>query len=1344
MKILLRYCCSWLCSLCIVGQLAGQEIAKISVGTEDGLSQGFIPSIVQDRDDFIWLGTKNGLNRYDGRSFKVFHAEPGEKEALNHEYITHLASKGDYLVISTFGGGVQLLHRPSERFFTIFDQELLIPRMEVDANGNIWVFSNTLGSVMKLYRLRPKEDFWEASLAEGISQEDFSVELLDPTCPRGAKIDSGTETYYSANNGVLTIKSFHSGEERKIQHPEVKQNFGLYLSKTYGMLYLNGGEILRLNGTEWETFSQLTTEKQLFHLILGEDDVGNLLISNELTSTIGVSLNKVNNSVVVNWIVDNEHPTWTGLVKNDLIVVGTAGYGFTVINPKGQQFQNYCLGSSVYAPPLIESTGIRCLAFPLPQKEDKYLAKKPSLEKGVNFFKNVTTANKIKTRYSINSVGDYWMFWYNAERRKFYLSLTASDLREKKRVGLPLPLTDKLYGQVTIGGDDCPWVAVNGQLLQYDIVAEKLIAYSYRNIMTNDHEVRALVPRSGGGWWLGTSLGLIEAIPKGEGFDFKWWKRGDLVPGLSGVHDISCLYQAPDALETLWIATKGEGLFKWHTTTGEIDNWSQKNGFPDNTVYGILPDDYDRLWLSTNKGLIRFHPTTQAIRRYTSQDGLQGDEFNTWAYLRSPDGRLMFGGVNGLTTFTPKPPTDNQQFRKVWMTGLEVNGEVIQAGDTTRILEQSFEFTEAIELSHQQNSLGFDFTTLEFNRPFDTRFRYYLEGAEAEWAHEGKDNQAKYLNLSPGKYSFHVMASNSDGDWNPTPTSLRIRIYPPWYLSPLAYLLYGLALAGMLLGGGWLRLRQLRLRQQVLFEQREAKRAREVADFKTKVYTNLTHEFRTPLTLILGASEELSKEKTVSSSPWVSSVHRNGKRLLHLVDQLLDSMRVEYAGPAVSWEHGNVVPFARKIVEGLLPLAEARGQQLTVSTEMEEFLMDFDPEKLRLILTNLLSNAIKYTPEGGEVLLRLAAASNAGQAFVLLQIQDTGIGISQGDLDRIFDRFYRAKGEEKVRGTGIGLGLCRETVQLLGGTISVESELGVGSTFTVRLPVKREVVTTEVSKAALPLPNATSSTFIATTGSSERRPRLLIVEDNKEIAAYLSHCVKDDFEIQNAYDGEEGLKHALTYLPDIILSDVMMPRKDGLSLCSELKNNLLTSHIPIVLLTALADVESRLSGLRRGADAYLGKPFHQEELLVVLHELLAGRERLRKHYQGVSLGKEGLTKPAEAVAADLSPEEDFLHSLRKELLENLDNSGLNAESIGRKLGISRAALYAKLSSLTGMSFGYYLSTLRLQQAESLLTGKERTIAEIAYTVGFNDPKYFSRVFKKHYGISPREFRGDRV
>jgi len=768
----------------------------------------------------------------------------------------------------------------------------------------------------------------------------------------------------------------------------------------------------------------------------------------------------------------------------------------------------------------------------------------------------------------------------------------------------------------------------------------------------------------------------------------------------------------------------------------------------------IIEDNTGTVWVTQEDGVVQLDAGKNIGRLYDSRHFLLGNVFAVrppFPPAKDSDGVLYFGGAQGVTVLNPHHFSRQHTALPILkITGLKVNGAVF-------VPDSSISRLQTLDLSWKQANLGFEFSVLNAVVPALCRFSYSLDDNHP--VDLGTQNTLNLSNLAPGTHLLHVTATNSDGVRDKQGVTLRIVVHPPWWRSIWAYLAYALLLAYSIF-----RLYRFQLRQKLA--QQEALQLREMDAFKSRFFTNITHEFRTPLTVILGMTERLAADGArVSENIAKSSldmIKRNGENLLRLINQILDLSKLENNALKINYVQGDVVAYLRYITESLQSLANAQNLTLHVDSEQESITMDYDPERLQQIVHNLLSNAIKFTPAGGRVVLRVASAGLKTLPTLVITVSDTGVGIAAHELPNLFDRFFQAGNHEQVKagGSGIGLSLTRELVRAMGGTISVESIVGKGTAVTVRLPITNNGPTPDLPtkvrdrlsptgrggveahfpmKLADPTEYATSPLPMG-EGSGEG-PDLLIIEDNADVMAYLVACLQGEYKIVCAYNGREGIEKAVETVPDLILSDVMMPEKDGLEVCDALKNDERTSHIPIVLLTAKADVESRIAGLRRGADAYLSKPFHKEELRLTLANLMEQRRKWQERFSTLGLVS-GTSAPLapELPKADVELEDAFLKKIREHLEQHLADADFDGPRLARAMLLSEVQLYRKIKALTGKSTAIYIRSIRLHKGLELLRSTSLTVSEIAYDVGFDDPNYFSRTFSQEFGVAPSEVR----
>lgn len=849
------------------------------------------------------------------------------------------------------------------------------------------------------------------------------------------------------------------------------------------------------------------------------------------------------------------------------------------------------------------------------------------------------------------------------------------------------------------------------------------------------------------GIWIATSHGL-----------FLMDEAGNIIQTLdkkNGLPTAQVNYSYQDKVGIFWLATKDKGLLRWDRKTDKKTFIGRKQGFLNENIYAVFEDDYGFLWLPSDYGLIRFNKETFEVNTYLPEQGLLHEEFNSYSYHQDEAGNLYFGGLGGVISFHPKDITGNTNTE----VPLHFKSFKVLKNNETEIRDISEEVRTQQALTIQPNDKLFEvyFTLLDFKKK-DKFYSYKIEGYDQNWNYS-TDNFIRINTLPYGSYQLKLKGQIDGITWTAKPLVMAIEVLRPFYLKTW-FILLAIASIGL---GFWLytRYRTQKLEQDkrkleqtvkertvrieaaktVIESQAEALKELDIA--KTHFFSNMTHEFRTPLTLIIGPIQQIAAE--VSSSSLRKRLHnvgKNAQELLNLINQLLDLSKLESGQMKVEILHGDIIDYTRNLVNQLQPLADRKKQSLSFSTNKTIWKTNFDEKKWQKIIFNLLSNAIKFTPDGGTIQFSLMQQTIAEKDTIYFSIQDNGIGVTAEGIENIFNRFYQVD-SSTVRlqeGTGIGLSLVKELVELQGGTIGVNSEMGKGTTFEVQLPVLKEMnmpiaVLSPIIEEALVLPDTTVVEDETKIKSSDtEKLDLLIIEDNAEIREYIGFCLDaSKYNIIEAADGEEGIEKALALIPDLIISDVMMPKKDGFEVLETIRKEVSTSHIPLILLTAKTALDSRLKGFESGADAYLTKPFSPKELALRIHKLIEVRQALQQRYQG---GHLSVNESNEIFAR----EDQFIIELKTYVETHMDEAVLQGDVIAQHFSLSRSSLYRKLKALTNQSVTEFIRTQRLAKAAELLRASELTVSEITYATGFSSPSHFARAFKKQYGKAPSELR----
>ena len=831
-------------------------------------------------------------------------------------------------------------------------------------------------------------------------------------------------------------------------------------------------------------------------------------------------------------------------------------------------------------------------------------------------------------------------------------------------------------------------------------------------------------------------------------------------------------FQMAESGNDIWITALPNGLRKLNKITGQITEYSTvKGNSPTDFILAIASDKTGNLWMTYENAILRFDPKLESFFTYSGEHGVQIENFCMGSYFINPAGEHFIAGETGFHVFLPEDllRQQNTATPKIDITGFFLANKLILPGKNA-VLQQPVWETEKILLSSNQNTFSFSLACFDFENPKGNQIEFQLEPYDPTWRTDLHGAQAAYYNVPPGEYVFRVRGASSKGVWTKEAASIRVVIRPPWQATWWAYLLYA-ALAMSIVYGIY---RFLLHRRMVAAE---AQRLKELDAVKNKLYTNITHEFRTPLTVISGMADQLRENPGERLDEGLNMIKRNSNRLLQLVNQMLDLAKLESGKMALHLSQGDIVNYLKYLVESFHSFAAGKGVQIHFLSDLEAFTMDYDPEKLQQIVTNLLSNAVKFTPANGHVYVDLrftvddlqlkklpltgpagrhSAPANRqatdGSQHIVIRVRDTGIGIPEDQLPNIFDRFYQVDDSptRQSEGSGIGLALTKELVKLMHGEIAAKSQYGKGAEFQITLPVRREAPETLAPAATgsalagmeltAPDRHAAKASRPAPNRGNAAAPLILVAEDNPDVVAYLASCLEGHYRLLVAKDGREAIDIALETVPDLAITDVMMPYKDGFEVCRTLRHDERTSHIPIVMLTAKADLESMLDGLEYGADAYLAKPFHKDELLLRIRKLLELRQQLRQHYLAVAGLDNRSDSPPENAAAAPVVEDRFVQKVRQAVEAHLDDNRFDVEQLCREIAMSHSQLHRKLSALTGLAATRFIRQVRLNKAKELLLNPALSITAIAFDTGFNDPSYFGRVFRLEFGVSPQEWR----
>ncbi|MBR9920713.1 MAG: response regulator [Bacteroidetes bacterium] len=1291
------------------------------------LSNDFVSDIVQDNEGYLWICTQEGVSKFDPEieRFQRYEQDPNTPGSLSYNKCREIYkdSNGDIWIGTGWAwennnkGGLNKYNRETDDF-TVYkhdpkDPESLIQNevsaLLEDSKGNFWVGSKGDG----LHQLNRESGTFTRFQNKGTSEPNLSS-------PRVLKQDKWHTNFKSAE---WHIKFIFEDNKQKIWIGAWGGGLKVYDPST--------GKI-----TQFFVDSHVSTIPDNFVWDMFQSRDGTLWC---WTAAEGGRLFQIKQKEIVFNHINTflESQVQSIYLQDSILWMGTNNNGLRLVNLHTGQTEIY-----FDDPKKTEITGVD-------PTDDRYY---PNREK---LFENITNiieddGGNIWLGKRWNSVNPGLIRFNPAQGTYTFFKHDPKD---------PQSLPSNLIADIIIDRQGQIWVA------------------------TGDGSLSRFMPESNAFKSIRLPLDFPKDLNDGLYYQLKELRSGKialaggsvdpaLVPFFSFLFDpmanqfsrlellvedenytghqwITGIDEDPDG--NLWIGRRYD-LKKLDMKTGRVEVLYPSQ-FGAILFHSFVFDKNGQIWISGDKMLV-YNPENRSSFMFSSDSGIKTMPFFLGAIFRAEDGRIFIGGKGGLQYFDPDRILTRETFRSPNVRITEFNLLAkSQEKDYIQYLSKEFWEKPEIDLKYDENVFSFRFSALNFMDPENNQHEFQLVGYDDNWRKAGRDPVATYVKVPPGTYEFHVRAANLRGAWN-SPQSIKVIIHPPWWATWWAYSLYAIALIGFVL-----MVYRFQLRRRL--DQAEAERLREMDSVKTRLYTNITHEFRTPLTVILGMAREALSKPGKSNEKGMKMIIRNANGLLDLVNQMLDLSKLENGKLTLHNIQNDVVGFLSYLSESFQSFAEAKGIQIHFLSDAENLVMDYDPDKLQQVVANLLSNAIKFTPAGGHVYFSLSQytasangdSSQQDKSALRIKVRDTGPGIPEEELPHIFDRFYQVDDSETREGggSGIGLSLTRELVTLMDGEIRVKSRDGKGTEMLVYLPIRRKAMPVKQVSNSLPKterkanPPSSQKSVVTETKSAgaEAAPTVLIVEDNPDVVEYLSTCLADDYKIRIATDGQEGIEIALDTIPDLIVSDIMMPHKDGYEVCKILKQDERSSHIPIIMLTAKADVESKLTGLEYGADAYLAKPFHKKELLIRIRKLLELRKKLQKHY----LSAAGLSEKSRVVRdiPDTQEVEDvFIQKVRDLVIDHMDDFEFSVEQMCREIGMSNSQLHRKLSALTGLSATRFIRYVRLNRAKEYLTETEHSITAIAYDCGFNDPSYFGRVFKKEFGVTPMEWREVRV
>jgi ligand-binding sensor domain-containing protein/signal transduction histidine kinase/DNA-binding response OmpR family regulator len=1338
----------------------------------DGLSQSSVIAIVQDKKGLMWFGTRDGLNRYDGREFTVFRNDKSDSSTISSNNLTSIIvdSNGD-LWIGTFNG-LNKYDYKKERFIQFFnntEDSLTLSDNSVwtvfeSKKGDIWVgTANGLNrwnkknqKFTRYYHDEQNKNSLSSNYVQGIFEDSdgniwvatarglnrltqgkngsvqFKRYLHEPGNPTSIS-DSFTQTVAEDSDGNLWIGTKFGGLNRYVRTTDTFERY------EHDPAYINSisNDDVRClafdnHGNFWVgTYSGLNlfdTERKYFHRLVNDKDNDNTLTKNSIKSLF----------------MDRKGSLW----------IGTYYGGVNFLDRQNGNFKNYRYNSGsseltydVISSIIDDSNG------------NIYFGTEGG---GVNILKNNSSefeyilkdntsisisSNNIKSLY-LDEKENLWLGTYNGgltilDRKSGMMSYYKNDPKDQNS------LSDNDVYSIAQQNDSLFWLGTHGGGLSlFNSRSQKFTHFREgpETDLSSDF-VRILYQDTKGNLWVGTQYGLnflsAENIKNNE-IKFRHYFYDQ--KKLTG-EDILTIYE--DSQARIWAGTNDSGLNLLDTTANRFENYdlAKISGTIGNVVHGILEDDHQNLWISTNQGILKLNPNDSTHKIFDETDGLVASEFNNNSCLKAHDGQMFFGSLQGVTRFHPDSIVTNRHVPPVVLTDLKLFGKSVKVGGSDGVLKKTISHTSHIELNYNQAIFTIAFAIPNYINPGKNHYAYRLSGLEEQW-NITNSSSATYTIQQPGTYLFEVKGANNDGEWGAEPAILKVVVNPAPWKTWWAFLLYGMIISVALFLLLNIILSRSKFKHELELEHVNSERQKAINQMKLQFFTNISHEIRNPLVLILGPLEQIIANYKGSNSLYkqLLVIEKNAGRLLKLIDQLMDFRKFENKHYKLKAAEGNIVNFVKEIFLSFKPYARLHQFNYEFSSDSNAIKLWYDCDKMERVVVNLISNAFKYSTDSRNIKISVRQV----KGYVEIAVADSGIGIDPAHLDKIFERFYEVGYNENhvhvkySRGTGIGLALAKGIVDMHLGQIRVESKKNEGSTFTVRMPLgkdhlKEEQIIKDFKNsedikgyevnAYLPYAPDEKFHFVDLTKDA---PTVLIVEDNDEVRKYMVQIFRDSYNLREASSGKEGLNKALQFVPDIIISDAMMPDMDGIEFCSQIKNNIKTSHIPFILLTARTSLVFKFEGLEMGADDYISKPFNVKELRMKIKNLICTQKRLKEKFKSDSI-----VTPNEVTISSI--DEKLLEKTLQIVDENMSNEMFDIPTFCEEVGMSRTMLFTKIKAWTNLTPNEFIQTMRLKRAAQLLEQNKLTIAQVGFKVGFRNPKYFSKCFQQHFGETPTQY-----
>ncbi len=1367
-----------------------QTIKFNSLTIKDGLSSNKVNTLIQDHFGFIWFGTDDGLNRYDGYNLKIYKHNPSDSNSISDNNIwALLEDRHGKLWIGTKAGTINLYDPETDKFthFKIKStrtNQNSITAIYEDKKGNIWIGTRRDGVYKYLHGTMKYDHF---------KSDTNNIKSLSYKSVRSIIEDK---------QGNILVGTYYGFNKFDPNYPSL--GFKRYYNISDNPRSLGNNQIYNLSRSVTDSnIIWIGTPSGLTEYNSKYDSFRRIKIPNPNKLQFGSGA-----STVIEEIINNEKYLWIDTYSGLLLLNELTGKATRFVH---SEYLQHSLINNQINKIMKDRSGVIWIAT---ENGISYLTSKSTkfnspFNRKLNIFiqslknyknlRSIVEYNKNKICFGFadglivtNRAGEKIQTIHYAQGLNLNVWSLSKDDNNNLWIGTfgqGLKTLDIKSGKIKNWLSGHPEIKSNAALFTKSILNDsdgniwagfwgfgiiKIISgskrYNYWNVKTKDinsiniGDIWSIKEDRFGRIWFGTQGGGLNLLVNKKEGTFRHWLHSEGNINSLSSNSINCILvennynKLNDSTTILWIGTNN-GLNKFqiinlnhgqdiYNFKVDVRSFNNIDGLANNSVNSIIEDNNGNLWVGTGAGISKFDTKTKHFINFSSEDGINGTRMNYESALMLSREMILFGSTKGINIFTPKNITLSKYKPNLVFTDFQIFDKSVKIGNNSP-LKKSIQTTKHITLSHLQNVFSFKFAALDYNSKNFVQYTYKMEGFDKKWIKSGTRRFVTYTNLYPGKYTFKVKATNADGVWNNNVASINIILEPPWWKTWWAYGFY----VTVFLVGLWeircFELNRTKLRNELKLRDFEVRKKSELEKLKSRFFANLSHEFRTPLMLIKGPIEQLKKGKTDQSYfENIEIIERNSNRLKNLIDQLLELTQLEKASIPLKAKGENLIYLLKIFLSAFDSLAKGKNISLVFESEVENLICWIDKDKFEKIINNLISNAIKFTPESGKVTITVCESSINRKSIVEVKISDTGVSIPPDKIGKIFDRFFQVDNTNyrTTSGSGIGLALVKELVDLHKWQISVKSELGTGTEFILKIPLGEDYLSQEEKALADSEKYLFKGHLLNNKNLLKSLPReqhkqkvskhnkllILIVDDSEDVRKYLRGLLINDYNISEAPNGILGIKAATESIPDLIISDVMMPSMDGLEFCRTIKSKWQTSDIPIILLTARASFESKLEGLHIGADDYLIKPFEPEELFARIKNLIDQRNRLKNKY---SNNFDPFIEKKELVTAD----DEFIKKAIELIETNFDNVNFGVEELADKLAVSRTQLHRKISSITSQSPGVFIRSIKLKHAAKLLVEAKLSITQIAYEIGFSGPGQFTRAFKKQFDCLPSEY-----